>query len=403
MRKSILVLFVFLIAAGVTRAEIPQEISYQGKVTDTSGIPVPDGSYIMRFRIYNAASGGSVLWDSGNQSVSLTGGIFDVNLGGDIAPPITLDFTQDYWLLVTFDGVNQFPRQQLTSASYAYMASGLVPGTEVIGSVTTGTDAVFKATNTALSSTVYGVHGECASTSGFGVYGTATASTGYAYGGLFESQSSDGRALGAWAVSSTGNTYGLYALVSSLSGRAVYGSAQPTVGYSIGVWGNNNSTDGGFGVYYSGGLAGSGSKSCVVRTSQGPTLLYCQESTECWFEDFGRGQLVNGRARIELSPLFLETVTVDDIHPMNVFIQLLDDCKGTFVRTNATGFEVNEVEDGTSNARFAYRVVAKRKGFEAKRLDYCKVAESDTCLYPELREKEGMEAKFEGARMSGNQ
>ena len=41
--------------------------------------------------------------------------------------------------------------------------------------------------------------------------------------------------------------------------------------------------------------------------------------------------------------------------------------------------------DGT---RFDYRIVAKRKGFESKRLDYCTVAETDSYLYPELREKE---------------
>ena len=31
-------------------AEIPQMISYQGKVTDSGGTPVADGSYTMRFR-----------------------------------------------------------------------------------------------------------------------------------------------------------------------------------------------------------------------------------------------------------------------------------------------------------------------------------------------------------------
>jgi hypothetical protein len=127
--------------------------------------------------------------------------------------------------------------------------------------------------------------------------------------------------------------------------------------------------------------------------------MYCQESPENWFEDFGEAQLVNGRADIELDPLFLETVTVNDANPMKVFIQLLDECNGTRVVRSHTGFDVVELHDGTSNAAFMYRVVAKRKGFEDKRLDYCKAAEADSYLYPELREKERRELEEEQARI----
>ncbi len=47
-----------------------------------------------------------------------------------------------------------------------------------------------------------------------------------------------------------------------------------------------------------------------------------------------------------------------------------------------------ELHDGDSNAAFMYRVVAKRKGFEDKRLDFCKAIETDSHLYPELRGQE---------------
>ncbi len=39
--------------------ETPPEMSYQGKVTDVSGNPVPDGNYPMRFRILDAPTGGA--------------------------------------------------------------------------------------------------------------------------------------------------------------------------------------------------------------------------------------------------------------------------------------------------------------------------------------------------------
>jgi hypothetical protein len=154
-----------------------------------------------------------------------------------------------------------------------------------------------------------------------------------------------------------------------------------------------------YGVYYSGGLGGTGSKSCIVKTSQGPTKLYCQESPECWFEDFGEGRLVNGTCHVELDPLLLETVTIDAANPMHVFVQLHNpDCEGVAVNRGLTGFDVVELKGGVSDVSFSYRVVAKRKGYEQERLDYCKAAETDPYLYPELREKELRKHEEERAR-----
>jgi hypothetical protein len=62
-------------------------------------------------------------------------------------------------------------------------------------------------------------------------------------------------------------------------------------------------------------------------------------------------------------------VTIDEAHPMKVFIQLNDDCHGVYVRRQAAGFEVRELQGGTSSAGFSYRVVAKRKNFETARLE----------------------------------
>jgi hypothetical protein len=53
---------------------------------------------------------------------------------------------------------------------------------------------------------------------------------------------------------------------------------------------------------------------------------------------------------------------------MKVFIQLRDDCKGTYVKTSDSGFDAFELQGGTSNASFSYRIVAKRKGYEDLRL-----------------------------------
>jgi hypothetical protein len=63
---------------------------------------------------------------------------------------------------VTFSGVDQTPRQRLASTGYAYMASGLVAGTEVSGAVAAG--AAVAGTNLASSARSYGAFGAGGST-----------------------------------------------------------------------------------------------------------------------------------------------------------------------------------------------------------------------------------------------
>jgi hypothetical protein len=113
-----------------------------------------------------------------------------------------------------------------------------------------------------------------------------------------------------------------------------------------------------------------GAKSAVQDTeSYGQRLLYCQESTEVWFEDLGSGRLVNGEAYIALDPMFLETVTISEQHPLKVFVTLTDDCNGIFVRKGLDHFVVKELAGGMSHATFDYRAVAKRRGLESVRLE----------------------------------
>ena len=114
--SAVLVLAILAGVPATGQAEIPQVISYQGKVTDSVGNPVADNTYTMRFRIYDAVTGGSLLWDSGVRNVAVAGGIFGILLGESPQPALNIDFDEDYWLQVTFDGALQNPRQRLTSA-----------------------------------------------------------------------------------------------------------------------------------------------------------------------------------------------------------------------------------------------------------------------------------------------
>jgi hypothetical protein len=92
-------------------------------------------------------------------------------------------------------------------------------------------------------------------------------------------------------------------------------------------------------------------------------LLYCSESPEVWFEDVGTAELKNGEVEVQLDPLFLETVLIDDAHPMHVFIQVQGECNKVYVQPNKTSFVVKEKNRGNSNVKFSYRIVAKRLHF----------------------------------------
>ena len=139
-------------------------------------------------------------------------------------------------------------------------------------------------------------------------------------------------------------------------------------------------------------INGNGAKNAIVSTrSFGQRLVYTMESPEVWFEDVGSGRLQGGVARIELDPVFQETVTVNKQHPMKVFVTLTGDCRGVFVEKGADHFIVRELGGGKSNASFDYRVMAKRVGFEDTRLEtYVEEPEvdSDAFLTPVAAERE---------------
>jgi hypothetical protein len=97
-------------------------ISYQGRLTDpTTGQPVTDGSYPMTFRIYTAQTGGSPIW-SETQTVSVSGGLFNVLLGSVSPLSATVFSGTDRWLEVVVDGQTLSPRQRIASVAYSIQA-----------------------------------------------------------------------------------------------------------------------------------------------------------------------------------------------------------------------------------------------------------------------------------------
>jgi hypothetical protein len=226
-----------------------------------------------------------------------------------------------------------------------------------------------------------GVHGESTtgtavggrSSSGVAVYGKSTSNSAI-YG---ESSSSypvgavNGVSLGGGpGVSATAtNTVALYSR--STNNIAIYGNGDGGSGTAI----YGHGTNGGSAGYFSGNVtvAGNftvtgGAKSAAVPLPDGTVRrMYCVESPESWFEDFGRGQLVGGRAQVALDRDFAAIVKTDDYH---IFPIPEGDCRGLFIANKSTsGFEVRELQGGASTISFSYRIIARRGDLAAPRLE----------------------------------
>ncbi len=194
--------------------------------------------------------------------------------------------------------------------------------------------------------------------------GGTTANLGYTIGGKFAAVGNEQDAIGVSVYAggdetniagefSTGTAWGRV----GREGTTTYG------GFFDGMVGTG---DYAYIGYNSGGtdyaILSSGTKSTIMETREGRRILFCPESPEVWFEDFGSAKLENGHCHVELEALFLDCVKINQDHPMKVFIQLNGNCNGVYVEKGATGFDVLELGDGRSDVVFDYRIVAKRKG-----------------------------------------
>ncbi|UCC45438.1 MAG: tail fiber domain-containing protein [Candidatus Zixiibacteriota bacterium] len=121
------ILFVALavvLFASAAVADVPQTINYQGRLTDPSGDPVPDGEYELSFRIYNVAEGGLPVWGPESpKPITVTDGLFTWPLGWLLSFPAGFFDDTSRWLGITVESDPEIePRTQLNSVPYAYHA-----------------------------------------------------------------------------------------------------------------------------------------------------------------------------------------------------------------------------------------------------------------------------------------
>lgn len=234
-------------------------ISYQGHLTGPDGGAL-DGTYTMRFVLYDDEFAGSTVWDSGNISVTVSGGLFNARLDVD---PGAFD-GQALWLSIIVEGEMLSPRQEILPAPYAL---SLRPGAEIVGDSIGGGDAVLAgrapATGTALRAEANGGVGLFGnSDDNYGVWGASNSSwggyftSGEGYGVRVHTDGDDTYDHGVYVTSNLG--FGV--LAQSAQNQGVRGEAGDLTGVSqplgaVGVvgLGSNRGTygasGGGVGVY----------------------------------------------------------------------------------------------------------------------------------------------------------
>jgi hypothetical protein len=220
------------------------------------------------------------------------------------------------------------------------------------------------------STSAAGVYGQ--STSGNGVFGISSSSIGV-FGQSSTSYGVLGTSTSAHGVTGSTSSAGYAALIGQ---AAATGTTALSGVVASGVTGAYAAQFSGTVLVNGAMVVGGGGKSAAAKHKDGThRLLYCVESPDSWFEDFGEGKLVNGKADITLDPEFAGVV---DTGQMHVFLTPHDaDQHLAATARGKDGFSVSASEAmlkaaGKSltqaNGTFSNRVVAKRGDIATPRL-----------------------------------
>ncbi len=403
---------------GKTAAQTPPStasslaIPYTATLFDEEGNPIVEGLYDFRFAIYDAETGGNLLWSETQEQVLVREGAVSILLGSVVAIPDQLFEGQALWLAVEVRGpgegtyTSMNPRQQLSASTPSVednptQANSLSCEHTHLGEVWTGSalvgllvetpsgnlgGAVFGKTG-GLGYGVFGQQQVSLSTTGAGVAGFSNSSSGY--GGYFNNT---GGGIGVVAESNT--NFAMFAAGKDDSFYDKYGDlwvagdkGEIFAGRSLDLYSNgdiyldldddNNDSSACLYIYNGndsivGKTCEDGTKSAVLQTeNHGQRAVYVIESPEVWLQDFGTAILLNGQATVTFEPIFAQTINPQ----MDYHVQLTPLCQKPLllfvVAKTQVGFTVKGVglDGNPSNCSFDYMIIAKRLGVEELRLE----------------------------------
>ncbi len=133
MRQSLGVFPCLLFLTFQLYGQIPRTISYQGVLCDATGKPKPDATYSMTFGLYDAESGGTLLWTE-QKNLDTKRGLFSTQLGSQVLFGANLTFDKPYWLSIQVGVEPELsPRIPLSSVGNSFYSGKADTATNALG------------------------------------------------------------------------------------------------------------------------------------------------------------------------------------------------------------------------------------------------------------------------------
>ncbi len=179
--------------------------------------------------------------------------------------------------------------------------------------------------------------------------------------------SSGAGGFGVYGLSAKG--HGLVGATSAAGGAAVVGATNGVAGaYAAAFYGP---------VVAGGDFTVFGAKSAAVPHPDGShRLLYCTESPESWLEDFGKAEVVGGRAEVTIDPDFS---AIADLADYQVMLTVYDRHLGLCVTERGPARFSVEARHAGATGRFSWRIVAKRRDVTCGRLAPVSIPAAPSC------------------------
>lgn len=280
----------------------------------------------------NAANGVGVFGQNGNNAGV---GVFGNNTAGGIGVG---------GLSTTGFGVNGVANGALVTGVRGFNQNATGTGIIALGTNIAAGSVLANGSGLSANGTANGVYAIGTNTAtGIGVMGGGNNITGITNTGTGEGVVGNGTSFGttgfAAAALSNDRWGGYFDFLNSVNGFAYVGGRTGNIDYAI---------------------LSAGTKSTMIQDQSGQNrVMFCTEAPEVLFQDFGEGQLVNGKAHVTIDPVL--AMNMDPNKPVKVFIQLEGNCQGVYVENKSiNGFAVVELNNGNSNTKFTWQIVGNR-------------------------------------------
>ncbi|MDB5187467.1 MAG: hypothetical protein JWM07_939, partial [Candidatus Saccharibacteria bacterium] len=138
---AIFAMAILSVSATYAAQTVPYKMNFQGRLANASGTAMPDGLYNMKFRIFDATTGGTQQWTETRETtnrVQVTNGMFSVQLGDVTALPPSIFTIQNLYFEIELPSVATVtcstascasftegamtPRSKLGTSAYAFNA-----------------------------------------------------------------------------------------------------------------------------------------------------------------------------------------------------------------------------------------------------------------------------------------